>query len=591
MTDTAQTLWELVLRAAERWPKRTAIQANGTTLTYQELTREVNERAQELLSMGFGAGQGLAIEIHRGPEAYINILASLSIGMYYVPIGPDIPEKRQSYLLEQSSCTGTVRMMSGSSTETSIVRLKTVDTRAKTKTPEHADLLAYLMFTSGSSGKPKGVMMPHRGPVWHIKAMQELEPLTPDDRVLQKVPLSFDVSVREIFWTLSQGATLVAAPPRSHLDAQSVLDIADAERITVLHFVPNLLRPFVDELASDMCKNLRLVICGGEPLSVDLAISLNRKSNAQLINVYGPTETSIDVTSHSWSGAGRETVPIGRPLPGAEINVVEVSSQAQLAIAGPALSWGYIGASGETARRFRPQPGAHSQRMYLTGDAVTDSDWGFIYSHRVDEQFKFHGVRIEPGEIEARLREHPEVNDVAVVVSHESTTNEAELVATIVPYRASLVPQTNLGWSTSSANDVMMLERDLKNFCREMLPGTHIPSAMRFVDELPRLTSGKIDRRSLRDPQDKSTLGLKDQDLDLSKFIAEIMGSVLNTTSYEMSDDFFLHGGHSLAVIRLLGALRRARPGILVSVRDIYDCPTPETLAIRVRSNTNDRSN
>ncbi|MEU9388291.1 amino acid adenylation domain-containing protein, partial [Streptomyces sp. NPDC048279] len=362
----------------------------------------------------------------------------------------------------------------------------TVDADGTPADPAHASLPtaydprrpAYVIYTSGSTGRPKGVAVTHSGIVNRLLWMQDTYRLGADDRVLQKTPAGFDVSVWEFFWPLITGATLVLARPEDHQDPVHLAGLIERQRITTAHFVPSMLRAYLDEPAAAGRTALRQVMCSGEALPAPLAARFHQVlPGTRLHNLYGPTEASVDVTAHEVP-ADPAAVPIGRPvwntrtyvLDGA-LNPVPPGVSGELYLAGVQLARGYLGRPGLTAERFVADPfGEPGERMYRTGDLARWSGSGELeYLGRVDDQVKLRGFRIEPGEIEAVLAAHPGVAHATVVLRDE------RLVAYVVP----------AGSGTDPAG--------LRAHTARSLPDHMVPAAVVTLDALPLTPNGKLD--------------------------------------------------------------------------------------------------
>ena len=307
------------------------------------------------------------------------------------------------------------------------------------------DTLAYVIYTSGSTGRPKGVMIEHAGICNRLLWMQQMYGLTASDRVLQKTPFSFDVSVWEFFWPLLNGAGLVVARPGGHKDSRYLVELIREAAVTTLHFVPSMLQLFVEEEGARDCRSIRRVICSGEALPYHLQERFfERLPWCELHNLYGPTEASVDVTY--WEcrrGDPRRIVPIGRPIANmrtyvldANLRPVPVGVAGELHLSGVGLARGYLNRTDLTEERFIASPFADApyDRLYKTGDLCRWLPDGSVeYLGRLDFQVKIRGNRIELGEIEAVLSEHPALRE-AVVLAREARTGEKRLVAYVVPH-------------------------------------------------------------------------------------------------------------------------------------------------------------
>ncbi|WP_243867084.1 non-ribosomal peptide synthetase [Actinophytocola oryzae] len=409
-------------------PDHPALLFEDVELTYAELDALSNRLARQLAGRGAGPERVVALVLPRSVELVVAILAVLRTGAAYLPVDPDYPADRIDFMLADASPA---------------IVLSTVDSLPEDDSPldvdVHPDHPAYVIYTSGSTGRPKGVVVPHRGIVNRLLWMQHEYGLTPDDRVLQKTPSSFDVSVWEFLWPLAVGATEVVARPDGHRDPAYLASLIRAREITTVHFVPSMLQVFLREPAAADCTSLRRVVCSGEALPVDAVELCHRVLGAELHNLYGPTEASVDVT-HWRCDPSDATVPIGREVWNTRTRVLDARLQpvppgtpGELYLAGVQLARGYLGRPGLSAERFVADPyGPPGTRMYRTGDlAKRRADGALEFLGRADEQVKIRGFRVEPGEIAATLAEHPEV-DQAVVVAREDRPGDARLVGYVV---------------------------------------------------------------------------------------------------------------------------------------------------------------
>ncbi|OLT25622.1 hypothetical protein BJF79_44100 [Actinomadura sp. CNU-125] len=307
---------------------------------------------------------------------------------------------------------------------------------------------AYVIYTSGSTGTPKGVEVSHASIANRLAWLQGVHGLTPADRVMQKTPMSFDVSVPEFFGTLLAGARLVVARPGGHRDPAYIAGLIEREAVTVVHFVPPMLRAFLlDERVAGRCRSLRRVLASGEALPPDLVERFHRLLPLPLLNLYGPTEAAVEVTAWTCApGVRADAVPIGRPVWNTRVYVLDEFLRpvppgvpGELYLAGVQLARGYAGRSALTAERFVACPFAGPDgpggRMYRTGDrARWTADGAVLYEGRNDDQVKIRGFRIEPGEVEAALADHAGVRD-AVVLAREDRPGVRRLVGYAVPAR------------------------------------------------------------------------------------------------------------------------------------------------------------
>ncbi|HVR09528.1 MAG TPA: amino acid adenylation domain-containing protein, partial [Thermoanaerobaculia bacterium] len=486
----AWCLHALLEAQARRAPEAVAVVADSTceSLTYGALDARAGRLADQLRELGVGPESVAAICVERGTEMVAALLAILKAGGAFLPLDPDYPADRLRFMLHDSGAgvLVTTRELAARLGE----RLGTAgDGGAAVRTlwldgpggqPGGARLagvqaggvqaggvqaggvqaggvhpanLAYVIYTSGSTGRPKGTMNTHRGIVNRVLWAQAHKPLAADDRVLQKTPLSFDVAVNELFWPLAAGAQLVMARPGGHRDCEYLAQAIACRGITTVHFVPAMLRAFLDSLAGEdrgPVQGLRRVLASGEALSHDLQQQFHGLLDMPLHNLYGPTEAAVDVTHWRCDRDDpRPLVPIGRPVPNTRIHLVDRQGQevpigvpGELCIGGVQLARGYLGRPGLTAERFVPDPfaarhGEAGARLYRSGDLARYLPDGAIHClGRLDHQVKVRGFRIELGEIEAVLSEQPEVAAAAVVVRTAGADADPRLVAYVVPRSA-----------------------------------------------------------------------------------------------------------------------------------------------------------
>jgi len=600
---TDSTLRDLLKAQAVRTPSAVALvweTSAGTVAqyTYAELHARAAALARHLCNLGVGPRVGVGICAERGPELVIATLAVLEAGGYYVPFDPDYPEERLAFMLADSEVAvfltqSHLDLKLSTASATVVIVDDDVDTapmphaaanmaqtpgtapndvrRAATSDP------AYMIYTSGSTGRPKGASNSHAGIVNRLLWMNERWPLERDDAVLQKTPYSFDVSVWELFWPLIAGARLVMARPGGHRDPSYLAEAIERHRITIVHFVPSMLRAFLADPGIRPCESLRQVMCSGEALAPELVPAFYAQFGAELHNLYGPTEAAVDVTHwacpRDWT---ESTVPIGRPVANTQMYILDrhrvpvpLGVAGELYIGGVQVGLGYHRRPELTAEKFIPDPFAHDARarLYRTGDLARYRPDGTIdYLGRLDSQVKLRGLRIELGEIEAALGAHPLVQSCAVVVNAPES-ERAELLAYYVP-RATL---SDVDGAPSPAS--------LRGYLRARLPDAMVPNFFVQLETLPLGPSGKIDRKALPLPdaaasRSRSAAFIAPRTAT-ERVLANIFAEVLTipAPSVGIDDDFFEVGGHSLLAMRAVaraGAILRAR----TSARAFFEHPT-----------------
>jgi amino acid adenylation domain-containing protein/FkbM family methyltransferase len=471
----SEILPELFEQQARRTREEIALVFEDQKLTYDELNRRANKLAHWLQAQGVGADTVVGVLLERSVEMVVGLLGILKAGAAYMPLDPAYPQDRLSFMVNdaRSRLILTERRFSDFAaldgtevfcldSDWEMLSGQSEDDPARSISPDN---LAYVIYTSGSTGKPKGVMNTHRAISNRLCWMQAAYDLNPHDRVLQKTPFTFDVSVWEFFWPLIVGARLVVARPGGHQDSAYLATLISEQEITTLHFVPSMLQAFLDNPRVANCRSLQRVICSGEALSAELQQRFFSLVDSELHNLYGPTEAAVDVTFWACEKeSDRPFVPIGRAIANIQIHIVDTNLQpvpvgvpGELQIAGIGLARGYVNRPDLTAEKFIPDPFSSEPgaRMYRTGDLTRFRAGGEVeFLGRIDHQVKVRGFRIELGEIEAALISHPAVRE-AVVIAKESQTGDKRLVAYVVPHQeqqAALQAFTDAGAQSSSAS-------------------------------------------------------------------------------------------------------------------------------------------
>jgi len=587
-------LHQLFEAQAVRTPDAVAVSFEDRRLTYRELDGRANRLANHLRSLGVGTDILVGVCMERSLEMVVALYATLKAGGAYVPIDPEYPADRVAYMLSDAE-PAVLLTQGGVADRLSLPRkdLLCLDTGweriaagSRSKPPETAtpSSLAYMIYTSGSTGRPKGALNTHAAICNRLLWMQDHFRLTSSDRVLQKTPFSFDVSVWEFFWPLLNGAQLVVARPGGHRDAEYLVRAIKEQQITVLHFVPSMLRAFLEEPGAQECLSVRDVICSGEALHYDLQEEFFRLLPARLSNLYGPTEAAVDVTYWTCeSDSTRRVVPIGRPVANTQIRILDrymsevpPGVAGEIYIGGIQVGQGYHHRPELTSERFIPDPfGSDPEaRLYKTGDLGRWLEDGTIeYLGRTDFQVKIRGLRVELNEIEAVAGEYPEVQNCAVMAL-ESAGGGKRLVG-YVEWKARRQPD----------------EEGLRSHLRRALPDYMVPSLLLTMDEFPLTPSGKVDRRALPVPQEDAlaTAGPRyvepaDQ---TERKIAAVWQEVLGISRVGAASNFFDLGGDSLGLIRVRSRLQRVLDRD-VALLDLFSYPTIGALARHLSGDSND---
>jgi amino acid adenylation domain-containing protein len=610
-----QCLHELVAAQAARTPEATALIFEGQSLTYAQLDQRANQLAHYLQSLGVGPESLVAICLERSLELVIGLLGILKAGGAYVPLDPAYPPERLQFMLSDSQTP--VLLTQQQLAEALATRQRSSDgalqvisldgdwpqIAAQPSAAPHSTVkagnLAYMIYTSGSTGQPKGALNTHRAICNRLLWMQDSYQLTAADRVLQKTPFSFDVSVWEFFWPLLTGATLVIARPGGHQDPAYLVDLIARERITTLHFVPSMLRIFLDEPSLSRVGSLKRVLCSGEALSYELQERFFARLDAELHNLYGPTEAAVDVSFWACERDSREpSVPIGTPVANtrlyildAQLHLLPVGAPGELYIGGVQVGRGYHRRPALTAEKFVPDPFAQGStatpgaRLYKTGDLARFRPDGAIeYLGRLDHQVKIRGNRVELGEIEAALLEHPAVREAVVVAREDASpaggSPDQRLVAYVVANKESTMEQEERqGAEDRSVFSAFCSPQELRAFLQPRLPSYMLPSAFVFLDTLPLTPNGKLDRRALPAPERSTEQRVYIAPrTELERAIAEIWVAVLGVEQVGLDDNFFDLGGHSLLAMQVHSKLRE-HLGRDLSMLDLFKYTTVGALA------------
>ncbi|PTR44095.1 amino acid adenylation domain-containing protein [Rhodococcus sp. OK611] len=577
------TLADLFDEQAARTPESVALVFEGHALTYAEFDARANRLARHLIADGVGPDTVVALAMRRSIDLLVAVYAVVKAGGAYLPLDPDHPAERTAHVLETTApvvvlTTGAdgAALPAGSPG----VVLEQLDlggfsdapvTDADRMAPLAPENAAYVIFTSGSTGRPKGVAVSHAAIVNRLLWMQGEYGLTVDDVVLQKTPVTFDVSVWELFWPLQVGARMVIAVPDGHRDPAYLARVIAEESVSTAHFVPSMLAVFVSEPGMAGCSSLRRVFASGEALPAQTAGSLREVlPSVRLHNLYGPTEAAVDVTFHEVTAADRVSVPIGVPVWNTQVLVLDsrlhpvpVGVPGELYLAGVQLARGYVGRSDLTSDRFVANPfGAAGERMYRTGDLVRSHVSGELeYLGRNDFQVKLRGLRIELGEIESAMLAHPTVAQAVVVVRED------------VPGNQQLV-----GYAVAAA-EALIDGDELRAFLGRSLPEYMVPITVLTLAEFPITVHGKLDRKSLPRPDFESAPGEHGEPSTPAEVVvARIFGEILGVERVAAQDSFFDHGGNSLSAARVVARVNAAL-GCDVSLREVFDAPTVAGLA------------
>ena len=579
-----QCLHQLFAAQVERTPDNIAVIYADQRLTYAELNHRANQLAHHLQKLGVKPDVLVGICLERSLEMVVALLGVLKAGGAYLPIDPMYPQRRITFMVEdaqtpmlltQQRLLGIIPQHQGQTicldTDWEMIAQESEANPVSDVTIDH---LAYVIYTSGSTGKPKGAMLPHRAICNHMLWMQADFPVTATDKVLQKTPFSFDASVWEFYAPLLVGAQLVMSQPGGHQDSDYLIQTIVEQKINLLQLVPTLLRMLLEHHDIKNCTSLKRVFCGGEALPVELQERFFSHLNADLINLYGPTETCIDATFWTCQpGTAKQIVPIGRAIANTQVYILDqhlqpvpIGVSGELHIGGAGLAKGYLNRPELTAEKFISPPFGNF-KLYKTGDLARFLSNGNIeYLGRIDHQVKIRGFRIELGEIEALLSQYPQVRSQTVIAREDEPGNPC-LVAYIVPQPG------------QTLND-----SDLHQYLQERLSDYMVPSAFVILEDLPLTPNGKLDRHALPAP-DKFR-----KDLDsylpprdaIELQLIHIWENVLDVHPVGVQDNFFNLGGHSLMAVRLMAQIQQ-QLGKNLPLATLFQNPTIAQMAEIVR--------
>lgn len=566
---------QLFEQQAERTPNREAVRFEEESLTYAELNRRANRLAYRLRAIGVGPDVLAGICMERSIELVVALYGVLKAGGAYVPLDPDYPKDRLAYMIEDSKVRRIITQrqfaehFAGFDGEILILdESEPLDGYGEEEgNPNialHESHLAYMFYTSGSTGRPKGAMNTHAAIHNRVLWLQHTFKMEEKDKLLQKSPYSFDVSVWEFFWPHICGACLVMAKPKGHLDNAYMWEVIKRECITFVQFVPTMLQTFLStEQAQDLPFLKHVFLCG-EPLSAALNDRFCRTMSAQLHNLYGPTEAAVFITN--WTSdrsLDRSVIPIGKAIPENAMYVLNDRYEpvvpgeiGELFISGIGLARGYYGRADLTAERFVPDPYSNEPgaRMYHTGDLgrwLTDGNLECL--GRNDDQVKVRGFRIELGEISTVLEQHPGVNQAVTVVC-EDQPGDQRITAYFIP-NAELAPSIS----------------ELRSHLQQHLPDYMVPSYFVEMEAFPLTPSGKTDRKLLPSPTlSRQMIGQTyvPPETYIQKELALIWSGFFSFDQIGLDDDFIDLGGHSLVATQILVRCDHVL-GVKVSLKDM----------------------
>lgn len=571
------SLQDMFEKQAVLTPERIALMCDDIQVNYRKLNEEANRLARLLIEKGIGPEQFVALALPRSPEMVASMLGVLKTGAAYLPLDPEFPADRISYMLEDAkpSCIITTEEIAASLPDDLAVPELVLDQAVtqeiiKRYSPENQDVSvsldhpAYIIYTSGSTGRPKGVVVTQKSLSNFLLSMQEAFSLGEEDRLLAVTTVAFDISALELYLPLISGAQIVIAKKETIREPQALAQMIENFDINIMQATPTLWHALVTS-EPEKLRGLRVLV-GGEALPSGLLQEL-QDLHCSVTNLYGPTETTI------WSAAAfleeglKGVPPIGKPIWNTQVYVLDNGLQpvppgvvGELYIAGTGLARGYFHRPDLTAERFVADPyGPPGTRMYRTGDqARWRADGSLDYIGRADHQIKIRGFRIELGEIDAVLANHPHIEQAAVVV-REDQPGDKRLAAYVVA-------------------DAAIDTAELRRYMGASLPDYMVPSAFVEMDELPLTPNGKLDRKALPAPDFSTSVSDRAPRTPQEEILCDLFAEVLGLARVGIDDSFFELGGHSLLAARLMSRIREVM-GAELGIAKLFDEPTVAGLA------------
>jgi len=574
-TDGALTIDQLLARQAALHPKAIAVRHAQGSLTYGQLSEQAMRVKAALQERGIGHSHRVGIALERGPWLISAVWGVLASGAAYVPLDPTYPLARLQHMAEDAQLS----LMLASSQETGALAspgtpvltladgvLLPPGPRQPGTAPqgEHPgpDDPAYVIYTSGTTGQPKGVVVPHRAVLNFLRSMAHTPGLAHDDRMLAVTTLSFDIALLELLLPLCQGAQVVLASQDDVLDGQALVDLIEQHRVTIMQATPSTWRMMLDAGWQGQGRRRFKALVGGEALSQGLASELLKRCRS-VWNMYGPTETTIWSTCWPVHDPARGIL-IGRPIDHTRVHVLDAAGHpcpvgvpGEIGIAGAGVTQGYWRQPALSAERFVSEPGRPDQTLYRTGD-LGRWTWDGQLEHlgRIDHQIKVRGHRIEPGDIESQISQHPQVKH-CVVIARQDRPGDVRLVAYFVPD----------GAAPGSAA--------LREHSRSLLPDYMVPQHFIPLSVLPLLSNGKLNRHALPAPHEVGEPGATRSDHEASRphagtplqlRLSAIWSELLGVQDIHPQDNFFDLGGHSLLAVQAI-SLMAQQTGLRVGAR------------------------
>lgn len=558
-------------------PNAVAVSTDTRSWTYAEVNAKANHIAHLILAETKCSMAMIAVAADRSYELLVSMLGILKAGSTYVILDTSYPPERLQFILNDIQAPILLTEQKQNLSLNFSGKIISVDSRDVVHYAENPDVVitptmpAYVMYTSGSTGQPKGVINSHQGILNRLLWTLRAYPISLEDNFLQLAAVGFDISFWEMIFPLSAGASLHIAAPEKHKDIEYVAKTIAQKNISILHFVPSLLELFLEFADMDQCRSIKQVVCGGELLTPALRDKFFKKLSAKLHHAYGPTEAAISVTHYDCDDRiDQEVVPIGKPIANTQLYILDkylspvpINTFGELYISGICLADGYLHRPDLTNNSFVPHIYRQNEKMYKTGDIASYlPDGNIVFLGRKDNQVKLYGHRIELGEIESALRKHSAVRDVIVMI-REDVPQHKYLAAYVL---------------TNEPQSPKLIE-DLRSMVSAQLPDYMLPGAILCLQSWPLTPNGKVDRKALPAPnQQRPEAKVRLQaHTAIEKTLSLIWSRLFGLSEIAVDTNFFALGGDSILSIQLVSLARQHN--INLSIKDIFRAPTIAGLA------------
>lgn len=578
---------------SKKTPNRIALSFKSRNFTYKELNDASNAMANLLLQKKIAIEDNVIIHLERSIELFICIFGILKAGGVYIPITPNYPSLRIKHIISESNpkfiITSKRFIQNYDSSDPELILVDDFINQYQALDIETPIIniksknLAYTIYTSGTTGKPKGVQIEHHSVLNRIGWMQKKYPLNEYDILLQKTPITFDVSIWELFWWAFAGARLVILPDGEEKKPLQLIKYIEEYNISVIHFVPSMFNVFIDIIGEhekiEQINSLKWIFCSGEKLegtSVNqlYQITSTYPNSTSIVNLYGPTEATVDVTFYECKkNKHHGNIPIGRPIDNTEIYILDVKNnilasgeEGELVICGANLARGYLNQQELTNEKFIDlNVFGQIKKAYKTGDkAYFNEEGNIIFKGRIDSQIKLRGNRIELGEIENTINEFNDVSSCVCLLNNKQESS-AHIVAFVIPESNKIID-----------------ESDLNKYIKKWLPDYMIPSRIISIKVFPVTEHGKLDKENLLKQCEIEQTSIEFSESQIEKTLQNIWGKLFSKKNISSEINFFDIGGNSIVLIQLVSAIND-KLEIDLDIIKVFEFPTISLLSKHIR--------